>query len=222
MRKFKPRERKSGLRDAKLIIIAAEGAKTEKRYFSDLAVNEQYRNPKVHVEILDRLQAEHSAPEYVIQMLDEFRQTYSLGEQDELWLVIDLDRWGSGKLSDISTQCIQKSYLLAVSNPGFEIWLLLHVASLEEYTLEQLEQLSQPGKPNDARTPLEIELMKRAGSYNKSNLNTADYLPSVDLAINRARAIDVNPEHRWTNHIGTRVYLLVESIIRSSRPTNAR
>lgn len=29
MRKFKPRERKSGLRDAKLIIIAAEGAKTE-------------------------------------------------------------------------------------------------------------------------------------------------------------------------------------------------
>lgn len=222
MRKFKPRERKSGLRDAKLIIIAAEGAKTEKRYFTDLVVDERYRNPKIHVEILDRLQAEHSAPEHVIRKLDEFRQTYSLNEQDELWLVIDLDRWGSAKLSDISTQCIQKGYLLAVSNPGFEIWLLLHVASLDEYTAEQLEQFSQPGKPNDARTPLEAELMRRTGSYNKSNLNTADYLPSVDLAIDRARAVDINPEHRWTNRIGTRIYLLVESIIHSSRSTNVR
>lgn len=211
---FKPRTRETKFRDARLIIIAAEGIKTEEKYFHDLAFDERYRNPKVHVQLLEHPPSD-SSPDQVIKELDKFRRQYHLNEYDELWLVIDLDRWGNAKLSDISKQCLDKKYLLAVSHPCFEIWLLLHVKSLSEYSAEELEALQQNKKRND-RTQLEIALVEACGSFNKSNLNTAHYLPYVETAIHRAQDLDVKPEDRWPNQLGTRVYLLAQSIIKNS------
>src|SRR5690606_25034532 len=107
---------------------------------------------------------------------------------------------------------LSKKYLFAVSNPCFEIWLLLHIKSIDEYTSEQLKELTENRKLN-GRTRIEKEIIDICGTYNKSNLNSVDFLPYVETAIERARVMDVNPNHRWTNHIGTRVYLLAESII---------
>lgn len=212
-RRFKPRTRKTALRDARLIIIAAEGSKTEKRYFEDLASDSHYRNPKVHVEVLDRLESSESSPGHVIEVLNTFRGTYSLEDDDELWLVIDVDRWGDAKLKDIATQCLQKHYRLAVSNPGFEIWLLLHFTSLHEYSSEQQEAFSAKSR-SGSRTTLEKELTRLVGRFNKSDLNTSDYLPFVETALDRAEQLDLHPEHRWPNQLGTRVYQLVKSILR--------
>jgi hypothetical protein len=54
-RKFRPRTRSSGSRGLyKLVIIATEGTHTEKRYFEDMA-SQYYHNPRVHVEVLERL-----------------------------------------------------------------------------------------------------------------------------------------------------------------------
>ncbi len=50
-----PTARRSGNRDAKLIIIAAEGTNTEKKYFDDLV--DAYVAPNIHVEVLDRIDA---------------------------------------------------------------------------------------------------------------------------------------------------------------------
>ena len=91
-RQFKPRERSSGFRDARLIVIATEGTETEKQYFKALA--DQYRNPKVHVEVLERVSTA-SSPDHVIGELDKFRHTFSLDKYDELWLVI-VGRTGGG------------------------------------------------------------------------------------------------------------------------------
>jgi len=103
-----------------LIIIAAEGKVTENQYFNALASPRYYYNPRIHVEVLVR-DENASAPERVIAQLDAFRKQYSLRAIDELWLVIDVDRWGDAKLSDIGTQCEQKGYRLAASNPCFEL-----------------------------------------------------------------------------------------------------
>ena len=213
-RVFKPRTRKSGFRDAKLIVIATEGMVTETKYFNDLAFDEKYRNPKIHVEILER-SATASAPNHIIHELDKFRRQFRLNEYDELWLVIDVDRWGDAKLSDIATQCEQKVYQLAVSNPCFELWLLLHVKSLDEYAADELSDIANNSRAN-GRTWLEKELLELCGSYDKSNLNTSHYIPYVETAIQRAQEIDANLEHRWPNQIGTRVYLLAKSIIETT------
>jgi hypothetical protein len=213
-KRFVPRTRRSGNRDARLIIIAAEGTNTEKQYFEDLAVS--FFVPNIHVEVLNRLNA-GSDPEAVLKALDEFRNQYSLRSgYDELWMIIDVDRWGEKKLSDVGALCSQKNYEFAVSNPCFELWLLLHLKSLDEYPDETLQEFRENKRPKSrhSRTRLELELVALLGSYQKGNLDTTKLLSNVKSAIERAKALDTNPEHRWTNDLGTRVYLIAEKIIK--------
>jgi hypothetical protein len=209
-------KRKSGVRDARLIIIAAEGEETEKQYFEGLKA--RYENPRVHVEVLKRLDLP-SDPAKVIEALDQFRSGYNLRKgYDQLWLVIDVDRWGSQKLSLVSQQCVQKYYRLAVSNPSFEIWLLFHIRSLDTYPSEVLaELLANTKNGKRTRTRLEQELLQLLGSYNKTNPNMDYFAARVREAIRNARAADLNPETRWPNQLGTRVYLLVEEMIPSEQ-----
>jgi hypothetical protein len=211
-REFRPRKRRSGVRSPKLIIIATEGTKTEPRYFNDLVSPQYFYNSRVHVEVLEREDLA-SAPEYVVRVLDEFRSQYKLKPGlDELWLVIDTDQWGDAKLSAIGTLCYQKEYGMAVSNPCFELWLLLHHRSLSEYTAEVLDEFRENRRIGD-RTRLGSELVAVVGEYSRSALKTDHFLPYVQNAIERARALDTHPEHRWPNDLGSRVYLLVERII---------
>lgn len=209
-RAFSSRSRPSGFRDSRLIIIAAEGAETEKKYFEDLA--SQYENRRrVHVEVLAR-STQASSPKHIMRMLDQFKREYLLKPADELWMVIDRDRWQEQELSDIAAQCKQKQYQLAVSNPCFELWLLLHIKSLSDYTPQVLQELAENRHVSANRTRLDQELLDLLGSYNKQNPDMTRFLPFVETAIKRARELDVCPEHRWPNNLGTRVYLLAESI----------
>jgi len=203
-------KRKSGFRDSRLIVIAAEGEETEKRYFE--GIKARYDNPRIHVEVLERLDSA-SDPAKVIKALDQFRSDYKLRKgHDQLWLVIDVDRWGNQKLSLVSQQCIQKCYQLAVSNPSFEIWLLLHVRALDTYPPEILIELLANRK-DGKRTRLEQELLLLLGSYNKTNPDMEYFAPRVFVAIQNARGSDRNPDTRWPNQLGTRVYLLLEEIV---------
>lgn len=211
-REFKPRKRRSAYRDASLIVIAAEGERTERRYFTDLASPMYYRNPRVHVAVVDR-DTHASSPKHVIAALNNFKREYALRTYDELWMVIDRDRWSQQELSDIATQCVQKGYELAVSNPCFELWLLLHVKDINEYSQQELEELEQNERIDSGRTKLEKELSDICGGYNKLRLDTSKYLPHVDTAIERARGLDSDPAHRWPHSLGTRVYLLAERVI---------
>jgi hypothetical protein len=108
IKRFTPHTRRSGHRDAKLIIIAAEGTNTEKVYFEDLV--DIYFAPNIHVEVLDRVDA-GSDPKTVLKALDYFRRQYSLRlGYDELWLAIDVDRWHKKHLSEVGSLCTQKNY----------------------------------------------------------------------------------------------------------------
>ena len=205
-----PRNRTTAVRDARLIIIAAEGTNTEKAYFDALAA--EYFNPRVHVKVLDHLDLA-SAPEHVLTLLDGFRKEFRIRtDYDELWLVVDVDRWGEDKLSSIATMCVQKLYQFAVSNPCFEIWLLLHLRSLDDYDVVHLEEFRANRNVND-RTRLERELVALLGSYSKSHPEMSHFLPYVETAIARAQAIDLHPEQRWPNDLGSRVYRLAMRVI---------
>jgi RloB-like protein len=121
-REFK---RKSGFRDAKLIVIATEGVQTEHVYFE--GVRQKYQRPNLHIELLKRTDAGHSSPKHVITELNVFKKEYHLVKGDELWMVIDKDRWLDEHLSEVTQECSQKNYYCAVSVPCFEIWILLHL-----------------------------------------------------------------------------------------------
>ena len=208
-RYFKPISRPAPFRDARLIIIATEDTKAEPSYFRDLAA--EYKNPKIHVEVLTRPFTK-SAPDYVINMLDRFNRKYRLNKNDELWMVIDVDRWGDKKLSFIAKQCKQKKYFLAVSNPCSDLWFLLHRKSLKQYSEKTLNEF-QANKKKNRKTRLEIELIKVFGEFNKKNLKTSQFIPFVENAVARARKLDIDQDHRWPLKLGTRIYLLAEKII---------
>jgi len=209
-REFKPRRRKSANRDASLIIIATEGTKTETQYFTTLAHEVNRSDIRVHV--IDREPGECS-PGHVIRALDGFRNEFKLRSGDELWMVIDRDQWPLISLVDVASKCAQKGYHLAVSNPAFEVWLLLHVADLKQYSRDELAELEENERMSRTRPRLEQELVRFLGAYNKSGLNMQDFLPGVENAVQLARAMDTHPEERWPRSLGTRVYQLVERIL---------
>ncbi len=209
--KFTDRERIASRRDIrKLFVVVSEGV-TEKIYFDDLAADERYNHPSVHVETIV---PSDSSPDHVLASLSEYNSKYELGGNDELWLVIDRDRWEVPMLSRVTQEALQKGFCVADSNPAFELWLLFHHRSLDDYTREVLAEL-EANKKSGSRTRVELELITILGSYSKSNLKTSCYLPNVNAAIANARASDIKERDRWLNHIGSRVYKLVESIINS-------
>jgi hypothetical protein len=206
---FLPKKRQSNVRDPKLIIIATEGKCSEKQYFEALRVRRGKTN--IHIHVL-ATQDNRSSPDSVLQRLNEFKSYYSLKEsRDELWMVIDVDKWGDSKLSNIARRCKQKGYFLAVSNPCFELWLLMHVKKLSDYSDHELEKIKDNEKTG-SRTYLEVKLIEVFGTYNKSKLIPGRYIPHIESAIDEAKRLDIDRSERWPSGLGTRVHLLAEKI----------
>lgn len=209
------RERREAFRDARLIVIASEGKDTERIYFKALA--KEYTNPRVHVHILERSEAEqnNSSPEYVLKQLNDYKGHYELESDDELWLVVDRDRWTEAMLSRVATECAQNNFMhVALSNPCIELWLLLHLVDATLLTSEE-EQLWMDNrrKSKNADPYLKVRLRQEMGSYHESSYDAKMLIEHVDVAIARAEALDKNPADRWPQTLGTRVYLLAESVM---------
>lgn len=209
----RPFERLIGkLRDARLIVIATEDTDATTAYFAAMVSPRYYQNSKVHVEVLPR-KTKASAPEYILAQLDQWRAEYQIGEEDELWLVIDVDHWGDKKLNQIAKECLQKNIDLAVTNPAIELWFLLHLVDVTQYDENMRQELQNNARVSAKRRFLDKTIVNLVGRYDKSNLHVDDYLPHVEIAIERAEKLDINPKARWPQQLGTRVHLLVRSII---------
>lgn len=209
------RERPEAFRDARLIVIASEGKDTERIYFKALA--KEYTNPRVHVHILERSVDEqnNSSPEHVLKQLNDYKNLYDLEADDELWLVVDKDQWKDKMLSRVATECaFEVSMHMALSNPCFELWLLLHLEDAASLTPEeQMLWMENRRKSKNADPYLKVRLRQKMGSYHESSYDVLSLIVHVEDAIERARTLDKNPNDRWPQTLGTRVYLLAESVM---------
>lgn len=209
------RERREAFRDARLIVIASEGKDTERIYFKALA--KEYTNPRVHVHILERSKDEqnNSSPEHVLKQLNDYKGHYELESDDELWLVVDRDRWTEAMLSRVATECAQDNFMhVALSNPCIELWLLLHLVDATLLTPEEQQLwMENRRKSKNADPYLKVRLRQEMGSYHESSYDAKMLIEHVDVAIARAEALDKNPADRWPQTLGTRVYLLAESVM---------
>ena len=209
------RERQEAFRDARLIVIASEGKDTERIYFKALA--KEYTNPRVHVHILERSEAEqnNSSPEHVLKQLNDYKEQYALEADDELWLVVDKDRWTEAMLSHVATACAQDDFMhMALSNPGIELWLLLQLVDVTSLSLEEQQQWLENRRTSRRTDPyLKMRLRQEMGSYHEAAYDAQMLITHVEEAIERARALDKNPNDRWPQTLGTRVYLLAESVM---------
>lgn len=209
------RERREAFRDARLIVIASEGKDTERIYFKALA--KEYTNPRVHVHVLERSENEqnNSSPEHVLKQLNDYKSQYELEADDELWLVVDKDRWTEAMLSRVATECSQEVAMhMALSNPCFELWLLLHMEDAVSLPPEEQKQwMENRRKSKNADPYLKVRLRQKMGSYHESSYDAQTLIAHIENAIERARALDKKPTDRWPQTLGTRVYLLAESVM---------
>ena len=73
-----------------------------------------------------------------MKQLNDYKEQYALEADDELWLVIDKDRWTEAMLSRVATECAQDEYMhMALSNPCIELWLLLHLVDATSLSPEE-------------------------------------------------------------------------------------
>lgn len=157
------------------VVIACEGKKTEHCYFTD--INRIERLTSVEVVLLPH---EGTDPRTVVGQVAEFIKREKRGQswtkEDRAWAVFDGDehRQDAQQLQNWHAAIDQADALkigLAVSNPSFEFWYLLHFREHFNYlTRDQAKQLlkdylpryEKPDRLYPVLQPLTTEAIQRA------------------------------------------------------------
>jgi hypothetical protein len=190
-------------RDDRLFILATEDTHAPEQYFRNLNFNQ------VKVLVLPTTDGE-SAPAAIVERLCNAYEKTSLNRQleDEFWLLMDTDHHFQPNHCRGTLQALdrarQKNFGIAISNPCFEVWLLLHHTDL-----------SEPLVPSSAAEAL---LRSTLGSYNKANLDSTQFIYALVLAaIQRARRLEeLKPAEGYIpSNPGTQLYRLLEAILKN-------
>lgn len=181
-------------RYVRLFVIAAEGFKTEPQYFR------LFRDMSSTARVFCIKGNQNSSPLQALKRMRDHLATNTLGRSDEAWLVVDKDQWTDeqlGELHDWSTT--GANYSLALSNPNFEYWLLLHF---------------EDGAGVADGNACVLRLRKRLPNYDKGIPSGIISREMVEEAIRRAKRRDTPPCEDWPHDPGcTTVYRLVEKIL---------
>ena len=176
----------------KRFLLATEGTKTEPEYFNVLG----RAQPSIHL----KCRGSGGAPHEVLELLQREIAAHGLDDVDEAWLVVDKDHWTDEQLSELHVWAQGKpNYGLALSNPSFEYWLLLH-----------FEVGAKIGSAKDCDRRLQQHL-----PHYRRAIKPADFTDAqIRQAVKRAKARDTPPCADWPRDIGkTTVYRLVEKIL---------
>jgi hypothetical protein len=128
-------------------------------------------------------------------------------------MIIDRDQWSN--IPEISKLCLKEgNFYLALSNPCFEFWLLLHIKDTTEFSVDELIDIFENKKVSKKKTYLKSLLGKLlVDGYNESDPKPERFFLHINIAIERAKKLD-NLTEEYPSYLGSHVYKLVEKIIR--------
>ena len=220
----------------KIIFLSFEGSVTEEEYFD--RITELFDEVKTRIQFIsvaeDAVHTFHkkrtpeqvemlskSRPKQLVERIFQFKEEkeaiyqFSKYPNDEFWIVTDVDNnWSDEWIeewNDAIRICEENGYGYAISNPFFEIWLLLHhlestdedkaYAVTETHSYEPTshfrDRLREAGVPMKDRKHIVAEHYGKEGIYQ---------------AVNRAKELHVNKEDKCPKYFATTVYLLLEKI----------
>lgn len=198
--------------------ISAEGKKTEPQYFkglSDLAI-ELGIDGIVRIELLEQEGQHKSHPKHVVALMDKQAKEFDYKNNKDVYfpcVVVDRD-WKSFKeeqLDRLIVYCEKEDYNLVLSNPNFELWLLMHLVDLSIYTEEALLANRNINK-NKKFIVQEVEVHLNPSGYDKK-VDFSKFKEHINYAIGQSKeyATEFPP---LKNHIGSQVGLLIEKLFR--------
>lgn len=172
----------------KLFIISVEGSKTEPQYFS--IINQL--QAVVLIKCLKRPFTQSSLT-HVLKKMEFYLHKESLRKGDEAWIVVDKDDWTESQLKELFLWSKKRqNYGLALSNPSFEYWLLLHfedgkdLANIQECLARLKRYLPNYKKELDSRKITLDHIAKAISRAKKRNTTREKGLPvpwSTDVHI---------------------------------------
>jgi hypothetical protein len=168
--------RREAFRDPRpIILIVCEGKKTEPEYFGGFS--RACQNPRVRLEIAP----EHGVPRTVVETARDYKRRGEIEakrERDEnlaydaVWCVFDVDEHPN--VGEALEMARDNAIDVALSNPCFELWLLLHFRDNPGMkTRQQMRELLKVYVPD----------------YDKSVDYRATYLQGYSAAAQRAERI---------------------------------
>ncbi len=191
----------------KNILIVCEGKETEPNYFKSLRCYLKLQN--VQVEIKDRAGAPKSIIDMAVRLQEkrkkESEKSISLSEYDTVWCVFDIENPHlNPSLKKAISKADSNNYELAISNPAFEFWYILH--------------FGKTTRPFNNGKEVKDLLKTYINNYSES-LDVFSLLrKKTKYAINNSKEIlDKHPEkeERFPNP-STRIHLLVKEMIEMS------
>lgn len=181
-------------RDASRIVISCEGAWTEPNYFEHF--REKSRKLTIHLIGKDE-DSSLSAPRYVLDRTVRYIEKLGLSRKDEVYLVIDVDRWNKQTLRDLHKLCQQyPKWFLILSNPCFEVWLYLH------------RKNTCPDPPlNSQDMKYELSLQMPGGYH------PIYYIPYLKTAIKNAESLDQSSNYYFPKPSTTKMHILAKRLL---------
>jgi len=160
-------------------LIVCEGTVTEPGYFEELR--------RIYRRVVDVKISPGGVPKTLVERAAELKRdgvraaTAAKDENlryDEVWCVFDID--DHPKIVDAKQQAKDNGIKLAISNPCFELWVLLHFQDQRAYI---------------NRRKLKAECKKYLPGYRKA-LSTELLSPRYDEAVKRERDLDLWQQER--------------------------
>lgn len=167
------------------ILVVSGGVVTEPAYFD--GVKRSYRNAAIKIVVKKAGLSPTQLVSYAVVVRDRMRDSF-----DEVWCVCDVDEFD---LTEAVSLAEKSGIRVAVSNPCFELWLLLHFESCRA-SMGGYEQLRR-------------KLKKHVADYGKGSCADFEkFRIGIPDAIARAKELSpAGEEHR--NNPSTGVWALV-------------
>lgn len=191
------------VRDYKLFAIACEGGKREPEYFRlfehiSRKVTVDIIEDKISTQVLKHKYETKSAPKWVLDRAVKYIEKEGLTDEDDLWFVMDKDRWTNEQLHTIADYCNDyPNWHIVISNPCFEVWLYFHKKSkLPESNI------------------LSCKTLKTAvAELEKGGYHPYKFISALPKAILNAEKADTNGTYFLSNPGETKIYQLGKALI---------
>lgn len=194
------RRRTPNRRPRSRLLIVCEGKVTEPKYFK--AFRHEHRNQLVEVEVLPDGGVPKTLVEHAVDKKKSAERTARRFadpylKYDEVWCVFDVDEHPN--LPEAKQQAMDNGLDLAISNPCFELWILLHFQDQRAH--EHRGQIQRACRNHIVGFVKEVPFDKLTPHYGE--------------ATQRAAALDLwqKQQGREGDNPSTAVYKLTERII---------
>lgn len=218
MREASKLERTSlGLNPKSKYYIIPEGEKTEIQYFLGVRDNAVQININSLIEVIpienDEDELGQSHPLRKIKNFNEDIENNRFlydKEIDKVCFVVDRDpqNFSKEQYDEFLRKCEEYNYKVFISNPTFELFLLMHDDKIFE--LDKKEMLENR-KVSTTKRFLEIKLSEFFGC-NKKNLNFEKFKPNIRKAIDNEKSFEENL-NSLKNNLGSNVGRLLDEMI---------